>query len=73
MNEARCSVSGKIKFANKQQAWAAIENLKRRARQRGGEAKVRRKRPPAAHGEHGAYQCPHCKSFHISAYTGDRS
>lgn len=69
----RCKRSGKFCFPTKQKAWAVIENLASRYRQRRGAARVRRKQPPGVNGERGVYRCEFCKTYHISEHTGGQS
>jgi hypothetical protein len=69
----RCPRSGKVMYATKQKAWAALEDIKRKANRRGGEGRPsRKKRPPASSGNPGAYKCEHCKQYHTATFTGER-
>lgn len=68
MADERCKTSGKVRYPTKQAAWKVIEEKQRKFR--GGKGRQHKTFPKGSHGEVGAYQCPDCKSYHISSSTG---
>jgi len=71
MPDERCPPTGKVCYASKQAAWKVIEDKRQRHGPRHSTELRRKARGrPKGNGTVGAYQCPHCKFFHISSSTG---